>query len=392
MVSSHGTERSVHSGKDNALKALKIEISSVAGVTSPMKIKIPKSSQHKRTWSHPPPLPLGPLRADNPWEAGRTLIPVGNTFPTVAERKIDYCISEACNISFAPLIENRPEHNDLDYWKRQAVNFKRQNLALQVRCQLVEKSFSNAKNMISNLILLYQGSESSDPDFILEMGSKLRVAPDMGNLSVVQDLLRKTNAIAEKILLYNFELQKNLNDLKEDNKMLRRTNEALKQNQYSNTGNRVTSFEVPRTSPSMRIMHERAVSNAFRPNGSSNTPIGMVGAVGVFGGIHSKPEQTILAPSEKVVSNAILPSGYPKTSSQPSRNIQEVLEAGSSIHKKSENWWREVVSNMREEISVTNEKVLKLERRVRMMVEAKYEMIENFSLELERLRTSRSRS
>merc|ERR1719233_2456491 len=223
-----------------------------------------------------------------------------------APRIRSFSFSQANTTFFAP---NHGAEKDLDYWKTQAVNFKRQNLSLQVQCELVEKSFSSAKNMISNLILLYQGSESSDPDFILDMGSKLRVAPDMGNLSVVQDLLRKTNAIAEKILLYNFELQKNLNDLKEDNQRLRRTNEALKQNQYSNPENRVTSFEVSPTIPSLRIMHERAVSNAFRPNGSSTTPNGIVGAVGVFGGIHSNPEHGILPQSATVVSNAILSSG-----------------------------------------------------------------------------------
>merc|ERR1719397_1765623 len=118
-------------------------------------------------------------------------------------------------------------------------------------------------------------------------------------------------------------------------------------------------------------------------------PDGTVGALGVFGGIHSNPEHAIFPQSDTAVSNAILSSGWTKTRSQPSRNTKEVLVVGHSSPKKAESW-RAVVSNMREEISAANEKVRKLERRMRKMVEAKYEMIENFSIELERLRSSRS--
>merc|ERR1719233_1081258 len=111
-----------------------------------------------------------------------------------APRVRSFSFSQANTTFFAP---NRRVEKDLDYWKSEVADFRRQNLALQVRCQLAEKAFSNAKNMISNLILLYKGTQDAEPELILGMGMKLRVAPDLGNLSVVQDLLRKTNAIAE---------------------------------------------------------------------------------------------------------------------------------------------------------------------------------------------------
>jgi len=374
-------------------KGMKVEIPSQAATVSPkIKVEIPEGWQHKRTESQPPPLPLGPLRADNNPESCPILIPVSEMCPTeTAPCKIDYSISQPYATSYAPHLENKCEQKDVEYWERQAVESRRQNLALQVRCQLVEKAFSNAKNMISNLILMYQGSESSEPELILELGMKLRVAPDMGNLSVVQDLLRKTNAIAEKILLYNFELQKNLNDIKEDNQQLRRANEALKKGQYSSSENRVASFEVSPRNSSLVNLHERAVSNAFRPKGLSKTPEGIVGAIGVFGGIQTNPEQAILTPSGPATSATILSTAQPTTTSEPPKFTQELIEAASNSPKKAEFSWRALVSSLREEITEANTRVQHLERRIRMMVESKYEMIENFSIELERLRSSRSR-
>jgi len=375
------------------LKAVKVEIPSQAATVSPtIKVEIPEGWQHKRTESQPPPLPLGPLRVDNHPESCSVLIPVSEMCPTeTAPSKTNYSISQSYTTSYAPHHENKCEQKDIEYWERQAVESRRQNLALQVRCQLVEKAFSNAKNMISNLILLYQGSES-EPELILEMGMKLRVAPDMGNLSVVQDLLRKTNAIAEKILLYNFELQKNLNDLKQDNQQLRRANEALKQGQYSSSENRVASFEVSPRNSSLVNLHERAVSNAFRPKGLSKTPEGMLGAIGVFGGIQTNPEQAILTPSGPATSATIISTERPITTSEQSKITQEVIEPASNSPKQAEIRWRALVSSLREEITAANTKVQNLERRIRVMVESKYEMIENFSIELERLRSSRSRS
>lgn len=386
MVLSTGSENLVPSGANASLAAMKIEIPADATAASPViKVEIPEDSQHKRTESHPPPLPLGPLRVEDHPGSCPVLIAARDMSPESAPRIRSFSFSQASNTFFAP---NRRAEKDLDYWKSQVADFRRQNLALQVRCQLAEKAFSNAKNMISNLILLYKGVDPAEPELILGMGMKLRVAPDMGNLSVVQDLLRKTNAIAEKILLYNFELQKNLTDLKEDNQQLRKANETLKQNLFISPENRVASFEVTPKNPLFANTHERAVSNAFKMDALGNVPEGgTVGALGVFGGIYPNPEQATPPQTELVTSDSTQLSVQPTSMSEPLKLIQEVIETGHKTPTDAETRWRAIVSKLREEIVAANTKVKKLERRIRVLVEAKYEMIENFSIELERLRS-----
>lgn len=386
MVLSTGAENLVPSGANASLAAMKIEIPADATAAPPViKVEIPQDSQHKRTESHPPPLPLGPLRVEDHTGSCPVLIPARDMSPTESAPRIrSFSFSQANTTFFAP---NRRAEKDLDYWKSQVADFRRQNLALQVRCQLAEKAFSNAKNMISNLILLYKGVETAEPELILGMGMKLRVAPDMGNLSVVQDLLRKTNAIAEKILLYNFELQKNLTDLKEDNQQLRNANEALKENLFISPENRVASFEVSPKNPLFANVHERAVSNAFKMDALGTVPECTVGALGVFGGIYPNPEQAIPPPSDLVTSATTQLSVQPTSMSEPLKLIQEVIETGHKTPTDAETRWRALVSKLKEEIVAANTKVKKLERRIRVMVGAKYEMIENFSIELERLRS-----
>merc|ERR1712060_172461 len=97
-------------------------------------------------------------------------------------------------------------------------------------------------------------------------------------------------------------------------------------------------------------------------------------------------------PSGPATSATILSTARPTTTSEPSKITQEVIEAASNSPNEAEIRWRPLVSSLREEITVANTKVHNLERRIRVMVESKYEMIENFSIELERLRSLRSRS
>merc|ERR1719317_389420 len=81
--------------------------------------------------------------------------------------------------------------------------------------------------MISNLIML--SPDSIEPEGVLKNGAKLRAALDTDDLETVQELLKKTNIIAQKVLLDNFDLRESLNSLYEDNQKLREINQCLEQ-------------------------------------------------------------------------------------------------------------------------------------------------------------------
>lgn len=241
-----------------------------------------------------------------------------------------------------PLPEGSTQEEIVIYWKTQTLHwkshaeqYKKENTALQAYCQLLERALSDLKNMIGNLIML--SPDSIKPDQMLEKGANLRAALDTDNLETVQELLTKTNVIAQKVLLDNFNLREKLNGLYEDNQKLHAVNQSLEKSKKGETTHK-------RRSSSLTDLAglEKLTSTATSP-GKENTQ-DVLEALG----LNERTEPTIDKKALGAASgNGMIPNA-------------DLLTAYSQIET--------------------------LEKKVRDMVEAKFEMIANVSKELERLR------
>jgi len=236
------------------------------------------------------------------------------------------------------------------YWKSHAQEYKKENAALKAHCRLLEKALSDTKNMISNLIML--SPDSIEPEGVLKNGAKLRAALDTDNLETVQELLKKTNVIAQKVLLDNFDLRENLNSLYEDNQKLRELNQCLEQG----ANNIMKEISEP------NLRNEKVQTTHRRKRSMS------VGNIDLF-----------------QLDNVSTEAPPPKEATQ---NVIETLGLFGSeptVHKHNQAAF--VESSVPDGVlSAVYNQVEALEMQISRMVKTKCEMIENFSKEIERLR------
>jgi len=235
------------------------------------------------------------------------------------------------------------------YWKSHAEQYKEENAALKAHCRLLDKALSDTKNMISNLIML--SPDSIEPEGVLKNGAKLRAALDTDDLETVQELLKKTNVIAQKVLLDNFDLRESLNSLYEDNQKLREINQCLEHG----TG------KVMKEIVDTNVRDEEAQTTHKRKRSMS------VGNIDVF-----------------QLGNVSSEAPPPKETTQDVIETLGLFENSEPIVDNTKGGTADSVPNG-DLIAAYNE-IEKLERKIKSMVEAKFEMIENFSNELERLR------
>jgi len=235
------------------------------------------------------------------------------------------------------------------YWKSNAEQFRSENKSLQAHCRLLDRALSDTKKMISNLIML--SPNSIEPEGVLKNGAKLRAALDTDNLETVQELLKKTNFIAQKVLLDNFDLRESLNNLYQDNQKLREINQCLEEGKSKLrkelVESNVSDEQVPTTHKRKRSMSVGNIDLLQLGNLSEGPPKettqDVIETLGLFdrtAGAVDKHNQGAVA--ENSISSADLIAAYNQIERQ--------------------------------------------EMTIKSMVETKFEMIEKFSRELERLR------
>jgi len=236
------------------------------------------------------------------------------------------------------------------YWKSHAEQYKEENTALKAHCQLLDKALSDTKNMISNLIML--SPDSIEPEGVLKNGAKLRAALDTDDLETVQELLKKTNIIAQKVLLDNFDLRESLNSLYEDNQKLREINQCLEQ------GTNKVMKEIVDTN----VRDEQVHSTHKRKRSMS------VGNIDLFqlGNVSSE------APPPKETTQDVIETLGLFEKTEPAVDNTKGLTAESSVPNG--------------DLIAAYNQIDTLEKTIKSMVETKFEMIEIFSNELERLR------
>merc|ERR1719317_727281 len=204
--------------------------------------------------------------------------------------------------------------------------------------------------MISNLIML--SPDSIEPEGVLKNGAKLRAALDTDDLETVQELLKKTNIIAQKVLLDNFDLRESLNSLYEDNQKLREINQCLEQ------GTNKVMKEIVDTN----VRDEQVHSTHKRKRSMS------VGNIDLFqlGNVSSE------APPPKETTQDVIETLGLFEKTEPAVDNTKGLTAESSVPNG--------------DLIAAYNQIDTLEKTIKSMVETKFEMIEIFSNELERLR------
>jgi len=236
------------------------------------------------------------------------------------------------------------------YWKSNADQFRAENKSLQAHCRLLDRALSDTKKMISNLIML--SPNSIEPEGVLKNGAKLRAALDTNNLGTVQELLKKTNFIAQKVLLDNFDLRESLNNLYQDNQKLREINQCLEEGKGKIRKELVVESNVS---------DEQVPSTHKRKRSMS---VGNIDLLQLGNFSEGPPKET----TQDVIETLGL---FDRTAGAVDKHTQ------GSVTENS-------ISSA--DLIAAYNQIEKLEMTIKSMVETKFEMIEKFSTELERLR------
>jgi len=236
------------------------------------------------------------------------------------------------------------------YWKSNAEQFSAKNISLQSHCRLLDRALSDTKKMISNLIML--SPNSIEPEGVLKNGAKLRAPLDTNNLETLQELLKKTNFIAQKVLLDNFDLRESLNSLYQDNQKLREINQSLEEGKSKVSKEIVDSKarenKVPLTHKRKRSMSVGNIDLLQLGNSSEVPP----------------PKET----SQDVIETLGL---FERTVGAVDKNNR-----GAGFENS--------ISST--DLIAAHNQIETLEMTIKSMVETKFDMIEKFCKELERLR------
>jgi len=260
----------------------------------------------------------------------------------------------------------------VSYWKDQSEHLKD-------KVSVLETALRDARNIITNLIWRY-GEENLELD-------KFKDSPDFQSIDKLGKMYLKTSTMAQRILLDNFDLSQKLERTQEECRKLRRTVDVLQSNSSDAAPDRLVSTDTDALGPTSnskpgvglrepvsverfqnkgespsghsrpfalgnlkgRQAEKTGLPGPQPPPGSETVKLGQVGSLGVFGGIY-QPSDDLSADSDRYKTLV------------------------STIH------------SLKLQVSSANGTVQRLEGRIQSMVDEKLDIVEKFSVEMERLR------